>query len=73
MQKSEPGEKKDNLTGSIMVAAILEIVIGASGIISLLMRFIGPMTVAPTIMLMGLSVAETGFEQAGKHWGIAVG
>ncbi|KAL3848503.1 hypothetical protein ACJMK2_019355 [Sinanodonta woodiana] len=66
-------ERMNMLTGSIMVAAVLEIVIGASGIISVLMRFIGPMTVAPTIMLMGLSVAETGFEQAGKHWGIAVG
>ena len=54
-----------------MVASILEIVIGASGMVGVLLRFIGPLTVAPTIMLMGLAVADTGFELAGKHWGIS--
>ncbi|XP_053404669.1 solute carrier family 23 member 1-like isoform X2 [Mercenaria mercenaria] len=61
------------LTGTIMVAAILEILIGVSGLVSVLLRFIGPLTVAPTIMLMGLSVAETGFNLAGQHWGISGG
>ena len=59
------------LVGSKMVAAILEIIIGASGMVSIFLRFIGPLIVAPTIMLMGLSVAETGFDLAGKHWGIS--
>ena len=54
-----------------MVAAVLEIAIGASGMVSVLLRFIGPLTVAPTIILIGISVADTGFEMAGKHWGIA--
>ena len=54
-----------------MVASILEIVIGATGMVGILLRFIGPLTVAPTIMLMGLAVADTGFELAGKHWGIS--
>ena len=53
------------------MASILEIVIGASGMVGVLLRFIGPLTVAPTIMLMGLAVADTGFELAGKHWGIS--
>lgn len=59
------------LVGSIMVAAVLEMIIGASGMVSVLLRYIGPLTVAPTIILIGLSVAETGFDLAGKHWGIA--
>ena len=56
-----------------MVAAVLEMIIGATGMISVLLRYIGPLTVAPTIMLMGLSVAETGFNFAGKHWAISAG
>ncbi|XP_052783872.1 solute carrier family 23 member 1-like isoform X2 [Mya arenaria] len=64
-------ERMNQLTGSIMVAALLEILIGASGLVSVLLKFIGPLTVAPTIMLMGLSVAETGFNLSGKHWGIS--
>lgn len=56
-----------------MAAAGLEIFVGASGCISILLRFIGPLTVAPTIMMMGLGVIDTGFEMAGKHWGISFG
>ncbi|XP_033760561.1 solute carrier family 23 member 1-like isoform X2 [Pecten maximus] len=61
------------LAGSGMVAAVVEIVIGASGLINILLRFIGPLTVAPTIMMIGLGVTKLGFELAGKHWGIALG
>lgn len=61
------------LAGSGMVAAVVEILIGASGLINILLRFIGPLTVAPTIMMIGLGVTELGFELAGKHWGIALG
>ncbi|XP_052797378.1 solute carrier family 23 member 1-like [Mya arenaria] len=68
---SDHVERMNQLTGSIMVAALLEILIGASGLVSVLLKFIGPLTVAPTIMLMGLSVAETGFDLSGKHWGIS--
>ncbi|KAH3813696.1 hypothetical protein DPMN_142162 [Dreissena polymorpha] len=56
-----------------MVAAVLQMLIGVTGLVSVLLKFIGPLTVAPTIMLMGLSVAETGFELSGKHWGISLG
>ncbi|KAH3811821.1 solute carrier family 23 member 1-like [Dreissena polymorpha] len=66
-------ERMSLLTGSIMVAAVLQMLIGVTGLVSVLLKFIGPLTVAPTIMLMGLSVAETGFELSGKHWGISLG
>ncbi|XP_021372051.1 solute carrier family 23 member 1-like [Mizuhopecten yessoensis] len=61
------------LAGSGMVAAAVEIIIGASGIINILLRYIGPLTVAPTIMMIGLGVTKLGFNLAGKHWGISLG
>lgn len=61
------------LAGSGMVAAVVEIIIGASGMINILLRFIGPLTVAPTIMMIGLGVTKLGFDMAGKHWGISLG
>ncbi|OWF41416.1 solute carrier family 23 member 1-like isoform X2 [Mizuhopecten yessoensis] len=61
------------LAGSGMVAAGVEIIIGASGIINILLRYIGPLTVAPTIMMIGLGVTKLGFNLAGKHWGISLG
>ncbi|TNM95140.1 hypothetical protein fugu_017899 [Takifugu bimaculatus] len=60
-----------NLQGSIMVASLLQIVVGFSGVIGFLMRFIGPLTIAPTITLIGLSLFESSAAKAGTHWGIS--
>uniref|UniRef100_A0A3Q3VVH2 Solute carrier family 23 member 1 n=1 Tax=Mola mola TaxID=94237 RepID=A0A3Q3VVH2_MOLML len=59
------------LQGSIMVASLLQMVVGFSGLIGFLMRFIGPLTIAPTITLIGLSLYESAGVKAGSHWGIS--
>ncbi|XP_028647366.1 xan_ur_permease domain-containing protein [Erpetoichthys calabaricus] len=59
------------LQGSIMVASCFQIFVGFSGLIGLLMSFIGPLTIAPTISLIGLSLFDSAGNDAGKHWGIA--
>ncbi|GAV08102.1 hypothetical protein RvY_17843 [Ramazzottius varieornatus] len=60
------------LQGSIIIASIFEVFIGFTGIIGLLMRFIGPLTIVPTICLTGLSLFGVASFWASKHWGIAV-
>uniref|UniRef100_A0A672HMT7 Solute carrier family 23 member 2 n=1 Tax=Salarias fasciatus TaxID=181472 RepID=A0A672HMT7_SALFA len=59
------------LQGSIMVASIVQILVGFSGLIGFLMRFIGPLTIAPTVSLIGLSLYDTAGDKAGSHWGIS--
>ncbi|XP_058842452.1 solute carrier family 23 member 1-like [Acipenser ruthenus] len=59
------------LQGSVMVASCFQIFVGFSGLIGLFMRFIGPLTIAPTISLIGLSLFESSGNDAGKHWGIS--
>ncbi|XP_053192644.1 solute carrier family 23 member 1-like [Scomber japonicus] len=59
------------LQGSIMVASLLQVLVGFSGLIGLLMRFIGPLTIAPTISLIGLSLYESAGIKTGSHWGIS--
>lgn len=59
------------LQGSIMVASLLQILVGFSGLIGFLMRFIGPLTIAPTVSLIGLSLYDSAGEKAGSHWGIS--
>ncbi|XP_058469760.1 solute carrier family 23 member 1-like isoform X1 [Solea solea] len=59
------------LQGSIMVASLLQIIVGFSGLIGFLMRFIGPLTIAPTISLIGLSLYDSAGEKTGSHWGIS--
>ncbi|XP_008311447.1 solute carrier family 23 member 1-like [Cynoglossus semilaevis] len=60
------------LQGSIMVASLLQMLVGFSGIIGFLMRFVGPLTISPTIFLIGLSLYDAAGVTAGSHWGIAV-
>ncbi|XP_029378271.1 xan_ur_permease domain-containing protein [Echeneis naucrates] len=59
------------LQGSIMVGSLLQVFVGFSGLIGLLMRFIGPLTIAPTISLIGLSLFDSAGTSAGNHWGIS--
>ncbi|XP_054845212.1 solute carrier family 23 member 1-like [Eublepharis macularius] len=59
------------LQGAIMVASCFQIFVGFSGLIGFLMRFIGPLTIAPTISLVALPLFESAGDEAGAHWGIA--
>ena len=49
-----------------MVSSLFQIFIGFSGLIGFLLRFIGPLTVAPTIALVGLSLFGVCSDYAGK-------
>ena len=57
--------------GAIMVASIFQVIIGFTGVIGLMLRFIGPLSIAPTIALVGLSLFEAAAGFSGQHWGLA--
>ncbi|XP_045420413.1 solute carrier family 23 member 1-like isoform X1 [Lemur catta] len=59
------------LQGAIMVASCIQMLVGFSGLIGFLMRFIGPLTIAPTISLVALPLFDTVSDGAGIHWGIS--
>ncbi|OXB75396.1 UNVERIFIED_CONTAM: hypothetical protein H355_010598 [Colinus virginianus] len=59
------------LQGAIIVASCFQIFVGFSGLIGFLMRFIGPLTIAPTITLVALPLFDSAGDKAGQHWGIA--
>jgi nucleobase transporter 1/2 len=62
--------KMQHVQGAIIAGALFEIVIGYTGIVGKVLRFIGPITIAPTIALIGLSLFKFGAPIAGTHWGI---
>lgn len=62
--------KMQTVQGAIIIGALAEIVIGYTGLVGRLRRFIGPITIAPTIALIGLALFPFGAPEAGKHWGI---
>ncbi len=59
------------IQGAIMVASVFQVIIGFSGIIGLLLKFIGPLAIAPTIALVGLSLFQAAAGFSGVHWGIS--
>ncbi|XP_022080027.1 solute carrier family 23 member 1-like isoform X2 [Acanthaster planci] len=57
--------------GSIMIASVVEVIVGFTGIVGIMLRFIGPLTIAPTITLIGLSLFDAAISFSSGHWGIA--
>ena len=51
-----------------MVSSIIQVVIGFSGLVGFFLRFIGPVTIAPTITLVGLSLIDVCLVNAGKYF-----
>ncbi|XP_036001922.1 solute carrier family 23 member 2 isoform X1 [Fundulus heteroclitus] len=74
-----PGENGDEIwmsrireiQGAILVASLLQIVLGFSGLVGLVLKYIGPLAIAPTINLIGLSLFIEAGKKCGSHWGIA--
>ncbi|ESO09709.1 hypothetical protein HELRODRAFT_195039 [Helobdella robusta] len=60
------------IQGCIMLAAIFEVLVGGSGLVGCMMKFIGPLTICPTVTLLGLSLFKSAPQMASKHWGIAI-
>ncbi|KAL8532400.1 hypothetical protein ACS0TY_008845 [Phlomoides rotata] len=53
------------LQGAIIVGSIFQCLMGFSGLVSILLRFINPVVVAPTVAAVGLAFFSYGFPQAG--------
>ncbi|KAJ8339476.1 hypothetical protein SKAU_G00362620 [Synaphobranchus kaupii] len=60
------------IQGAIIVSSMIEVCIGALGLPGVLLKYIGPLTITPTVALIGLSGFQAAGERAGKHWGIAM-
>ncbi|XP_029009907.1 solute carrier family 23 member 2 [Betta splendens] len=59
------------IQGAILVSSLLQVFLGLSGLVGLLLRYIGPLAIAPTINLIGLSLFAEAGKKSGGHWGIA--
>ena len=53
------------------MSSLVEVLVGLSGLPGLLLDYIGPLTITPTVSLIGLSVFTTAGDRAGAHWGLS--
>ena len=60
------------MMGPLILAGFLHCLIGATGLVGLLLRFVGPVTIVPTILLIGLYIVKPAMEYTQVHWGISI-
>ncbi|XP_020576304.1 nucleobase-ascorbate transporter 11 isoform X2 [Phalaenopsis equestris] len=60
------------LQGAIIVGSIFQAVLGYSGLMSLILRWLNPVVVAPSVAAVGLAFFSYGFPQAGSCVGISI-
>ena len=49
-----------------MIASLVQMVFGLTGVVGHLLKFVGPLTVVPTIVLVGLPLFQTAYSYASK-------
>jgi nucleobase transporter 1/2 len=62
--------RMQHVQGAIIAGSVFEIIVGASGMVGRLLKYVGPITIAPTIALIGLALFKFGAPEAGRHWPI---
>jgi solute carrier family 23 (nucleobase transporter), member 1 len=60
------------IQGSLIIASCFEVLFGLTGCVGLLLKFIGPLTVAPIITLIGISLFPVAAEFCAFNWWIAL-
>jgi len=55
-----------------MCASVFEIAIGATGVVGLMLRYTGPLSIFPTVTLLGLSLFKSAAAFAAKQWWICL-
>ncbi|XP_042213697.1 solute carrier family 23 member 2-like isoform X2 [Homarus americanus] len=59
------------IQGAIAVSAIFQVVIGFTGLMGVLLTWITPLAIVPTVTLVGLSLFSVAADKAAFHWGIS--
>ena len=59
------------IQGAFIGSSLVEIFLGVSGLTGVLIRFVGPVCICPTIMLSGMALFKTASRICSKHWGIS--
>lgn len=70
IQMSLIGRVLLQIQGAIMCGALFEVILGASGLVGVLLKYIGPLSICPTVSLLGFSLFRSAAAFAAKQWWI---
>ncbi|KAL7635311.1 UNVERIFIED_CONTAM: hypothetical protein RMT77_014378 [Armadillidium vulgare] len=60
------------IQGAIIISSITQVLIGLTGIVGYIASWITPLTIVPTVTLVGLSLFRPATDKAATHWGISI-
>ena len=60
------------LQGAVILASLGEVLLGMTGLVGLLVRYIGPLTIAPVITMISLPMVDVSADYARHNWWIAL-
>ncbi|XP_061194733.1 solute carrier family 23 member 1-like [Saccostrea echinata] len=60
------------MSGALILAGFLHMLVGLTGTVGFVLRFIGPITVIPTILLIGINVFTVVYRFCSTHWGVSL-
>lgn len=60
------------LQGSLLAAGFIHMSLGLTGLVGLLVKIVGPITVVPSILLIGINLTKTVTRFSQAHWGISL-
>ena len=65
-------ERIQSLQGGLIIAAIVQVCIGAFGLVGFLLRFIGPLSIAPVLIQIGISLVEPCLDYCKGNWAVSM-
>ncbi|XP_053374769.1 solute carrier family 23 member 1-like isoform X2 [Mercenaria mercenaria] len=65
-------DKVQRLEGSLMIAGALHMLVGLTGIVGLLINFIGPVTIVPALTVIGIYIYKATTKFAKTQWGVSM-
>ncbi|XP_022653399.1 solute carrier family 23 member 1-like isoform X4 [Varroa destructor] len=60
------------ISGAIMIASVFEVLLGATGIVGSILKWVTPLGIAPTIALIGLFLFEEAATLCSKNWAVSI-
>jgi uracil-xanthine permease len=63
-----PAVSMQYIAGAIMLGAIVEMIIGFTGLIGLVQKYVSPVVIGPVIALIGLALYQIGAPSAAENW-----
>lgn len=70
--REEAYSRMNEINGAVFIASIVQCLIGFTGLVGVLLRFIGPITIAVTLTMIGIDTIPLAMNLAGSHWCISI-